>query len=458
MPAVTLSGFNNIDFSAILEAVMTQERAPITRLETQKRALEQQDTALGQLAGYLSTVQSAAEALSDSSSLAVLKATSSQETLVAVSAGSGNTPGTYDVKVDHRAAAQVTASASTAGATDVVATSGTLQILATSQPPVSIVVTGNMTLYQLADAINNSDSSVSASVVQVTPGSYRLVLTGRQSGADNAFTLTSSLSGGTGVTFEDDDGDQVYGEVGENAVEAVNAALTVNNVAVSSASNTLTDVVPGATLTLRGADPDTVVQVTVSRDPDAMKKKVESFIDAYNKLVDFVGTQRAAALKGDASVARDPMVRSMHQELRGALLGEHGTGTITRLAAIGIGFDRSGRMTLDDDVFDEAIASDPAAAQDLLAGPATDTKGGAFDALTALVKGYTSADGLVRGARTRVTDQVKQLTSRIDTLDAQLEIRRAALQKEFIAADQTMQRLQAQVGSLSALSGQYRLF
>ena len=47
---------------------------------------------------------------------------------------------------------------------------------------------------------------------------------------------------------------------------------------------------------------------------------------------------------------------------------------------------------------------------------------------------------------------------RIDTLDAQLEIRRAALQKEFIAADQTMQRLQAQVGSLSALSGQYRLF
>jgi hypothetical protein len=32
MPAVTLSGFNNIDFNAILEAVMTQERTPVTRL------------------------------------------------------------------------------------------------------------------------------------------------------------------------------------------------------------------------------------------------------------------------------------------------------------------------------------------------------------------------------------------------------------------------------------------
>src|SRR5688572_9302141 len=250
MAAVTLSGFNNIDFNAILEAVMTQERTPITRLETQKRELEQQDTALGQLAGHLSTMQSAVEDLADSSSLAVLKATSSHDTLVGVSAGSGSTPGSYEVVVDHRAAAQVTASASTAAASDVVATAGTLQILATSQPPVSIVVTSGMTLQQLADAINSSDSSVTATVVQVTPGSYRLVLTGRQTGLENAFTLTSSLSGGVGLQFEDDDNDQVYGEVGENKVEAVNAALTVNNVAVSSASNTLTDVIPGATLTL----------------------------------------------------------------------------------------------------------------------------------------------------------------------------------------------------------------
>jgi flagellar hook-associated protein 2 len=458
MAAVTLSGFNNIDFNAILEAVMLQERTPITRLETQKSALQQQDTALGQLAGYLSTLQSAAEQLSDSSSFAVLKATSSQQSLVAVSAGSGSTPGSYEVVVNQRAAAQVTASASTATATDVVATSGTLQILATSQPPVSIVVTSGMTLQQLADAINQSESSVTATVVQVTPGNYRLVLTGRQTGLDNAFTLTSTLSGGTGVSFEDSDGDNVYGEAGENKVEAANASLTVNNVAVSSASNTLTDVIPGATLTLNGADADAVVQVTVSRDADAMKEKVKSFVTAYNKLVDFVGTQRDAALKGNPSLARDPMLRNMHQELRSALLGEHGTGSLTRLAAVGIGFDRSGKMTVDETVFNEAIASDPAATQELFAGPDSDAKAGAFDALTALVKGYTAADGLVKETRTRTTDQVKQLTTRIDTLEAQLEIRRAALQKEFIAADQTMQRLQAQVGSLSALGGQYRLF
>jgi len=32
---ITLSGFNNIDFSQVLTALMAQERIPVTRLETQ---------------------------------------------------------------------------------------------------------------------------------------------------------------------------------------------------------------------------------------------------------------------------------------------------------------------------------------------------------------------------------------------------------------------------------------
>jgi flagellar capping protein FliD len=150
------------------------------------------------------------------------------------------------------------------------------------------------------------------------------------------------------------------------------------------------------------------------------------------------------------------MVRSLHSDLRAAVLGPHGAGTLTRLAAVGIGFDRTGHMTLDATVFDNVVTADPAAAQELFGGAGgTD---GAFDDLATLVSAYTTSDGLVREARTRLTEQVKHVATRIDTLDAQLLIRRNALQREFIAADQAMQRLQSQVGSLSALGGQYRLF
>lgn len=446
MPAVTLSGFNNIDFNAILEAVMVQERLPVSRLETQKRALEQQNTQLGQLAGYLTTLKSAADDLANPTSLAVLAATSSDEKLVGVTAAAGTTPGTYDVVVSARAKAQVTASSTTSGATDIVATGGTLQLLVGADPPVSILVTGNMTLEQLAQAINSTeDAPVTASVVQVTPGSYRLVLTGRQTGVDNAFSLVNTLAGGTGVLFAD-----------PNAVEAIDASLTVNNVAVTSASNTLTSVIPGATLTIEGEDSGETVHVTVARDGERIKGKVEGFVQAYNKLVDFVTAQRAAALEGKPSVATNPMVRSLHTQLRATVLGEHGVGSITRLAGAGVGFDRSGHMTIDDETFDELIASDPEAVQELFAGSAG--ADGAFDALEAVVETFTRPDGLVRSARTRLTEQVDTVTSRIDHLEAQLLIRRDALHREFIAADQAMQRLQSQIGSLSALGGQYRLF
>ena len=41
---ITLSGFNNIDFSQVLNALMAQERIPVTQLTTQQTALSNQKT------------------------------------------------------------------------------------------------------------------------------------------------------------------------------------------------------------------------------------------------------------------------------------------------------------------------------------------------------------------------------------------------------------------------------
>jgi flagellar hook-associated protein 2 len=455
MATVTLSGFNNIDFGAILEAVMVQERVPFTALGTKKATLQQQNSQLGTLAGKLSSLQSAAQRLSSPESLNVLSASSSDTALVGVSTSSGSMAGVYDVVVSQRAKAQVTASTSTAGANDVITTGGTLSLLVGSQPPVNIVAAGNMTLRQLADAINDADAGVAASVVQVTPGQYRLVLTSNETGTENAFTFTSTL--GNGITFGGADG--TYGQVGDgNAVDAADAQVTVNNVATSSSSNTLTDVVPGVTLTLNGENEDKTVRVTVSRDPDGLKSQVDTFVKAYNDLVGWVNTQRTAATAGQTSVAREAVVRGLHSDLRAAILGEHGDGTLKRLAAVGIGFDRSGLMEIDTEVFDDAVNADPAAVQELFAGTSDGGTDGAFDDLAALVSSYADAGGLVKKAQTRIEDQVKLISNRMDVLDAQLTIRRNALQAEFIAADQAMQRLNSQVNSLASLNNQYRLF
>ena len=60
---VTLSGFNNIDFGSVLNALMQQERIPVTQLESQQTALKAQQTAFGTFATRLAALESAAEDL-----------------------------------------------------------------------------------------------------------------------------------------------------------------------------------------------------------------------------------------------------------------------------------------------------------------------------------------------------------------------------------------------------------
>ena len=73
---ITFSGFNNINFNTILESVMAQESQPLTRLQKQKTALESQNTQFGTLASKLSALKTAADALRDTDSMALVTAKS----------------------------------------------------------------------------------------------------------------------------------------------------------------------------------------------------------------------------------------------------------------------------------------------------------------------------------------------------------------------------------------------
>ena len=109
-------------------------------------------------------------------------------------------------------------------------------------------------------------------------------------------------------------------------------------------------------------------------DGDALADKVQAFVTAYNQRDAFLDTQRVAAGNGDAaSIGRDPVLRQLKNDLRDKLTGSHGSGTLTRLAEIGIEFTRDGRLKLDRAVFDDAVATNGAEVRQLLAGA-----GGAF--------------------------------------------------------------------------------
>src|SRR5262249_35185352 len=146
---VTLSGFNNIDFGSIVTALMTQARAPENALKTQQQNLQAQSGNLSTLATKLSALDTAAAALAAPQSLSGTSVTSTSSSALTFSAGSGTPQGTYEIKIQSLAHAQVTETSSTAPDADstVVATGGTLTI-----GGVDVTVSGDTTLQGLADA------------------------------------------------------------------------------------------------------------------------------------------------------------------------------------------------------------------------------------------------------------------------------------------------------------------
>ncbi len=461
MGSISIStNYNGIDWNGLLDAVIAQESRPLTQLATRRADLQAQTTTYGRLASRLSTLQSAIDDLATVDAFQTKKASNSDTTALSVTTSTATTSGTYDIIVNELARAQVTASNSTHSDRDttVVASGGTLTI-----GGVAVTLTGDVTLDGLADAINATDNiGVTATVVQSGASSYQLVLTGTDTGATNAFTVTNALTGGAaGLTFVDTDSDGISGDsAADNAVSATSASVTVNNITVTSETNTIEDAIPGASIEILKKDPLTTITVGISQDLSSTKDKIDGFITAYNSFIAFADEQTVSARNGvSGSIGRDGLLRTLRNTLNETTLGDYAASgsTLTRLSEIGIGFERDGTLSFDESVFNDVTATGAADVQKLFAGNDSSTTG-AFDALQSLLDDYTEAGGLIPLIQDRVSEQVQTMADKLDQMQARLDIRRAALQREYMAADQAMTELKSQSSSLSAIGGGYRLF
>jgi flagellar hook-associated protein 2 len=437
---ITLSGFNNIDFNVVLNAIMQQERVPVTQLETQKKALEAQKSEFGTLASKLAALESAAEDLAAAQSLDATTATVSDTTRLTASSTGTAPEGTYEVLVQQLARAQVSTTTNTYADKDttIVATGGKLVIGGKT-----VTVTGNVTLQQLADAINaTADMPVAASVVKDVSG-YRLMLTGRKTGAANAYTIDNSLTGANKPRLS-------------TSQAATDARVTINGVTATSASNSFQGVVPGLDFTALKADAANTVVITITASTDSVQALVEKLVTAFNDISTYLTTQSSAAAHSDSnSIGRDPMVRGLRRTLASVLNSAYG-GSYGALARVGLEFTRTGQLEFDATAFAAAMQSDKEGVRTLFRG--SDGTGGAFGSLVSTIAQYTDAGGLVPSATSRLDAQVTSITKRIAEMEERLAIRRAALQREFAAADQAIAQLNSQANSLSQLSGQYKLY
>ncbi|QGZ43023.1 flagellar filament capping protein FliD [Pseudoduganella flava] len=216
-----------------------------------------------------------------------------------------------------------------------------------------VIDSTNNSLEGIRDAINKAGIGVSASIVNDGSGTpYHLVLTSATSG--NKGSMKISLSGSEGGDAETALADLLgYDPAGAQNMKQTSAAqdtkLTVNGIAISSSSSSVSEAIQGVTMNVKQLGTTTL---SVNRDTNALKTSVTSFVKAYNdlnsslkKLTGYdAETKVAGPLQGDAA-ARS--VQSQVRRMLGASVNGL-SGNLTTLGQIGITFDKDGTLKLDD--------------------------------------------------------------------------------------------------------------
>jgi flagellar hook-associated protein 2 len=219
----------------------------------------------------------------------------------------------------------------------------------------------------LAAAISAADSSIKTQTIDTGEGTtpVRLVATAGSTGLAKAFTL--DLSGYTGVA----DGT-------ETLTAGRNSQVHIGGLTVSRATNTLTDVVAGASIKLASADPDTDVTITIARDTDALAAKAKTLVDQMNGVLAKlkVYTRYNADTKIAGTLQGDSRANDLVSSLVASLQNTVGTGTYKSLSQIGISFQRDGSYVFNSTKFTDAVTKDFDGVSQLLArtGSATDSR------------------------------------------------------------------------------------
>lgn len=144
-------------------------------------------------------------------------------------------------------------------------------------------------------------------------------------------------------------------------VAGADALLSVDGVSFTRPSNTVNDVISGTTLTLSAADPTVTANVTVQRSTSDAKDAVQQYVDAYNKLVDFVKQQQTPGTGGSANPAlyNDGILRQARSALSNAMLTtvSGAAGGLTTAGMAGISLTKDGHLSLDASKFTDAFSN-----------------------------------------------------------------------------------------------------
>lgn len=316
-----------------------------------------------------------------------------------------------------------------------------------------IAYDANTKLEDLMQSINDAASeTLTATVLQTGDNAYSLVLTSKETGADQAITLSDDgglLDPSLFAAYADPAN---LGGMQEVQV-ARDATFKYNGIEATRSTNEISDLVTGVTMTLKTEGDFS--SVDINQNTLGITTEVELFVSSYNALMtnlsDMTTADSETGVKGVFN--DDSFVKSISGSVRDMLKTMDTSGD--SLINFGIEVDRYGEMSFDSSALQAKLAEDPDAVKLFFAGGIDSESGvevtGFFETLDDKIDNYTGYNALLSNfednLKTRYDNLFENHAKAVESLNDRYDI----MTKRFIAYDAIISRINAQFSSLQMM-------
>ena len=398
MSSITSTGLGSgLDINTIVEAIVAAEQDPAAAsLLADATEATEMISAFGTINSALSDFQDSYSDLSLGSTFSATSSTSSDDSILNATLGLGAATGSWSFEVTQKAQAQTIVSSSANSyeeATSEIGTGtisfsygtyeddGTFSINPDQAVETLTIDSTNNSLDKLRDEINEGDYSVSASILN-DGDSYRLVLTNKETGEENALQLTvvdddgdnSDASGLSSLTYSAD-----VKHMDQTSV-AQDSQIIMNGIEISRATNDISNVIEGVTLNIGGTtEVGKTVSLSITPDTSTVEEQINAFVENYNATIEQMNTLSAYGTDSDSNgiLSGDSTVRNIQSQMRSILNTSisHLEGSVQSFADLGMLTNRDGTLSLNSDTLQNVIDNDIESVADFFtaSGGATDS-------------------------------------------------------------------------------------
>lgn len=442
---------SGLPLATMLDSLQSAEKSALTPISTQQSAYTAKLSAYASLKSSLTMFQTANTSLSSADLFTATTASSSSSAFTATTSGS-TVVGKYAINVTQLAQAQVLTSGVQSSNSDALGDSSvasrSIAITLKDGTSKSVTLSSDQTsLTGMRDAINGANAGITATIIKVSDGSFRLSMSANKTGSNNAvanITVTgdSKLQGIVG--FDSTASSNVMTE----SVKAQNAQLTVNNVAIENSSNQISDALEGITLNLATTTVGDQT-LTITKDNSKASSAITNWVNAYNTLLDKfntltkytkVETNSGSQDTSNGALLGDSTLRTIETQLKSMLTNAQSSSAYKSLGQIGITTDPStGSLKLDATKVSAALDKDAAGVKEMIVGDGKTT--GITTKIGTNLTNWLSSKGIVQSATDGVSKTLNNLTALYNATSDRIDADIARYKTQFTQLDLAISKL-----------------